>query len=128
MLLKNLMQKRKLDGTTKYSIEQKNEWSGRIAIVLAEAQDALTIDEIQHRDVSLVGMTPQMTAKILNHLVEMGLVAKSKNRSGRMVYKSLAVMEEQGYDTEPYKGGANMLDKREDYIGKYEFAMAGDYR
>ena len=41
--------------TTKYSIEQKNEWSGRIAIVLAEAQDALTIDEIQHRDVSLVG-------------------------------------------------------------------------
>lgn len=114
--------------TSKYSIEQKNEWSGRIAIVLAEAQDALTIDEIQHRDVSLVGMTPQMTAKILNHLVAMGLVAKSKNRSGRMVYKSLAVMEEQGYDTEPYKGGANMLDKREDYIGKYAFAGAGDYR
>ena len=37
-------------------------------------------------------------------------------------------MEEQGYDTEPYKGGANMLDKREDYIGKYAFAGAGDYR
>ena len=85
--------------TTKYSIEQKNEWSGRIAIVLAEAQDALTIDEIQHRDISLVGMAPQMTAKILNHLVEFGVIKKTKDRaSGHMVYKSIKVMAEQGYE------------------------------
>ena len=43
--------------------------------------------------------TPQKMARILGHLIEMGNVVKAKSKSkNRMVYKSLAVMRDQGYD------------------------------
>lgn len=97
--------------TSKYSKEMTNEWTGRIAVVLAEEHEALTIEAIQLRDTTLSGITPQKMAKMLGHLVEMGMVAKSKNRAGRMVYKSLAVMEQEGYNVDAYRFGVNMLDK-----------------
>lgn len=97
--------------TSKYSKEFTNEMTGRIAVVLAEAKNGMTIDEIQAADMSLIGLTPQKTARCIGHLVEMGMVAKSKGRDGRMRYRSLASMEADGIDTEPYKYGNNMLDK-----------------
>lgn len=85
-----------------YSKEQTDNWRGRIAIVLAEAQEALSIPQIQERDMALQGISPQKMAKMLGSLIEYNLVAKSKAKNGRMVYKSLAVMAEQGYDITPY--------------------------
>lgn len=97
--------------TSKYSKEFTNEMTGRIAVVLAEAKNGMTVDEIQAMDMNLIGITPQKMARMIGHLVEMGMVAKSKGRDGRMRYRSLAAMEEDGIDTEPYKYGNNMLDK-----------------
>lgn len=97
--------------TSKYSKEFTNEMTGRIAVVLAEAPNGMTVDEIQAMDMNLVGITPQKMARMIGHLVEMGMVAKSKGRDGRMRYRSLASMEADGIDIEPYKYGNNMLDK-----------------
>lgn len=85
-----------------YSKGQTENWQGRIAIVLTEAQEALSIPQIQERDITLQGISSQKMAKMLGSLIEYNLVAKSKSKNGRMVYKSLAVMAEQGYDTTPY--------------------------
>ena len=86
--------------TSKYSKEFTNEMTGRIAIVLAESQQALNITEIQQLDMRLVGITPQTMARMIGHLVDVGLVAKAKGRDGRMVYKCLGVLEEEGVDPE----------------------------
>lgn len=97
--------------TSKYSKEFTNEMTGRIAVILADAKNGMTIEEIQGLDMNLVGITAQKMARMIGHLVEMGMVAKSKGRDGRMRYRSLASMEEDGIDVEPYRYGANMLDK-----------------
>ena len=97
--------------TSKYSKEFTNEMTGRIAVVLAEAQNGMTIEEIQAADMNLIGITPQKMARMIGHLVEMGMVAKSKGRDNRMRYRSIASMEADGIDTEPYMYGNNMLDK-----------------
>ena len=97
--------------TSKYSKEFTNEVTGRIAIILAEAPNAMRIDEIVAADISLAGITTQKIARCIGHLVEMGMVAKSKGRDGKMRYRSIAQMEADGIDTEPYKYGNNMLDK-----------------
>ena len=44
---------------------------------------------------------------MLGSLIEYNLVGKAKGKNGRMMYKSLAVMEEQGYDIEPYMKGVS---------------------
>lgn len=90
-----------------YSKDQTNEWQGRIAIILAGAEEALSIPEIQERDICLQGITPQKMAKMLGTLAEYNLVGKAKGKNGRMMYKSLAVMEKQGYDVEPYMKGVS---------------------
>jgi hypothetical protein len=105
--------------TSKYSKEFTNEMTGRIAVVLAEEQNALTIQEIQLRDVSLVGITSQKMARMIGHLVDVGLVAKAKGKDGRMVYKCMATLEAEGVDTEPYKYGANMRDNPADFSKRY---------
>lgn len=105
--------------TSKYSKEFTNEMTGRIAVILADEQAALNIQQIQMRDPNLVGITSQKMARMINHLVEMGFVAKAKGKDGRMVYKCLAVMEAEGVDPEPYRYGANMRDKLEDFSTRY---------
>lgn len=87
--------------SSKYKPEQTALWEGEVMIILAEAQEALTIDEIKQRSINLTGVTPQKMARILGHLIDMGNVVKAQSKErGRMVYKSLAVMREQGYDVQ----------------------------
>ena len=105
--------------TSKYSKEFTDEMTGRIAVVLAEAQEAMNIQQIQLHDPNLVGITSQKMARMINHLVEVGLVAKAKGKDGRMVYKCLAALEAEGVDPEPYRYGANMRDKPEDFSERY---------
>ena len=105
--------------TSKYSKEFTDEMTGRIAVILADEQVALNIQQIQMRDPNLVGITSQKMARMINHLVEMGFVAKAKGKDGRMVYKCLAVLEAEGVDPEPYRYGANMRDKPEDFSTRY---------
>lgn len=85
--------------TSKYSKEKNALLEGEVMLILAESAEALTIPEIQEKSLNLTGITSQKIARILNHLVEMGLIKKAKNRSlNRMAYKSTAVMIEQGYE------------------------------
>lgn len=85
--------------TSKYRPQQTALWEGEVMIILAESQEALDIDEIKSRSINLAGVTPQKMVRILGHLIEMGNVVKAKSKSkNRMVYKSLAVMRDQGYD------------------------------
>ncbi len=87
--------------TSKYRPQQTALWEGEVMIILAESQEALDIDEIKSRSINLTGVTPQKMARILGHLIEMGNVVKAKSKSkNRMVYKSLAVMRDQGYDVQ----------------------------
>ena len=87
--------------TSKYRPQQTALWEGEVMIILAESQEALDIDEIKSRSINLAGVTPQKMARILGHLIEMGNVVKAKSKSkNRMVYKSLAVMRDQGYDVQ----------------------------
>lgn len=67
-------------------------------IVLSDAQEAMTCDQIRQSDLELVGVTPQKMARILSGLVERGLVVKTKGKDGRMRYKSVGVIIEQGYN------------------------------
>lgn len=105
--------------TSKYSKEFTDEMTGRIAVVLAEEQAALNIQQIQMRDPNLNGITSQKMARMINHLVEVGLVAKAKGKDGRMVYKCLATLEAEGVDVEPYRYGANMRDNPTDFQKRY---------
>ena len=67
--------------------------------VLVNSPKALTIAEIQGIDMGLKGYTPQKMSRVLNKLVEMGFVFKTKSKSKqRMVYISAQQMEEQGFD------------------------------
>lgn len=105
--------------TSKYSKEFTDEMTGRIAVILAEEQAALNIQEIQQHDINLTGITSQKMARMINHLVDMGLVAKAKGKDGRMVYKCLATLEEEGTDPEIYRYGANMRDNPADFQKRY---------
>ena len=84
--------------TSKFTKDQNALLQGEIMIILAESEEALTIEEIQARS-TLTGLSTQKIARLLGHLIEMGNVTKAKSKSlGKMVYKSLAVMRRQGYD------------------------------
>lgn len=65
--------------------------------VLAESPTALTISEICVQRPSLIGQTTQKMARCLNELVEMGMVEKTKSKSGRMLYMAVGQLQEQGY-------------------------------
>lgn len=89
--------------TSKFTKDQNALLQGEVMIILAESEEALTIEQIQQRSITLTGLSTQKIARLLSHLIEMGNVVKAKSKSqGRMVYKSLAVMKEQGYNTEDY--------------------------
>ena len=106
--------------TQKYTDKFTNEMTGRIAIVLAESQKGLTIPEIQSLDMVLTGITSQKMARMLSHLIEVGLVGKAKGRDGRMHYKCLGVIEAEGGDPEYYRYGANMTDDVAEFKRKYK--------
>lgn len=106
--------------TSKYSEKFTSEMTGRIAIVLAESGEALNITQIQELDMMLTGITSQKMARMLNHLVDVGLVAKAKGRDGRMRYKCLGAIEAEGGDPEYYRYGANMMDDAAEFKRKYK--------
>lgn len=81
----------------KYSKELTQRWTVKAMIVLAEAQRDMTSKEIQQGDLDLVGITPQKMARILNELVDKGLVMKSKGKSGLMHYKAMGTILKEGY-------------------------------
>lgn len=81
----------------KYSKEQTQRWTVKAMIVLAEAQRDMTSKEIQQGDLELTGVTPQKMTRILNELVDKGLVMKSKGKSGLMRYKATGTILKEGY-------------------------------
>lgn len=84
---------------SKYSKEQTQALTMAALDVLAESQQALTITEICARKISLTNQTTQKMSRCLNDLVEMGVVKKTKNKAGRMVYMATSQLVEQGYLT-----------------------------
>ena len=82
---------------SKYTKEQTQMMTIEALDVLAESETALTISEICVRRPSLVGQTNQKMARCLNELVAMGMVKKTKSKSGRMLYMSMAQLQRQGY-------------------------------
>lgn len=87
--------------TSRFTKDQNALLQGEVMIILAESEEALTIEQIQQKSILLTGLSSQKMARILSRLIEMGNVTKAKSRSqGKMVYKSLAVMEKQGYHIE----------------------------
>ena len=87
---------------SKYSLEQTQEIMMRAFGVLCDSETPMTIEEIQQADLFLVSTTAQKMARVLNELVEKGVVAKTKAKAkgGRMVYTSIELLEKQGYDKE----------------------------
>lgn len=85
--------------TSKYSATQNSEFEFRTLDVLAHSPEAISIAEIKQSDLVLANLSTQKMARVLSKLNEMGLVRSGKNKaSGRMTYKSVAVMREQGYE------------------------------
>lgn len=85
--------------TSKYTTTQNGEFTTRCIDVLENSPEALTIDQIKQQDMVLNTLTTQKISRILSHMAEMGFIKKCKDRtSGRMVYKSVAVMAAQGYE------------------------------
>ena len=82
----------------KYTEQQNQSWAVAAMIVLSEAQEAMTCDQIRQSDLELVEVTPQKMSRILGELIERGLIVKTKGKDGRMRYKSVGVIIEQGYN------------------------------
>lgn len=87
---------------TKYTATQTQEITMRAFGALCDSATPMTIDEIQQADLFLVNTTPQKMARVLNELVEKGVVVKTKSKSkgGRMVYMSIEALEKQGFERE----------------------------
>lgn len=86
----------------KYTVAQSQEIMMRAFGALCDSTEPMTIEEIQKADLFLVSTTTQKMARVLNELVEKGVVAKTKSKAkgGRMVYMSIEVLEKQGYERE----------------------------
>ena len=86
----------------KYSVEQTQEIMMRAFGALCDSETPMTIEEIQQADLFLVSTTTQKMARVLNELVEKGVVVKTKAKSkgGHMVYMSIEVLEKQGFEKE----------------------------
>lgn len=84
---------------SKYSVVQTQEITMRTLGVLLDTGKPMTIEEICQGDMHLIGQTTQKMARVLNSLVEGGLVMKTKSKAKqRMIYAAVASLEEQGYD------------------------------
>ncbi len=85
---------------SKYSAEYNGQLKVSILDVLSDATESMTTSEIQANSVFCAQATPQKMARVLNEMVDMGIVRKAKSKStGRMKYILTSKMEEQGYET-----------------------------
>lgn len=86
----------------KYTREQEGAFKVSILHVLDNSEVALSIDEIKLQDTLNLGIaTNQKLSRVMGELIKMGLVKKSKSKStGRMMYKAVSKMVEQGYEPE----------------------------
>lgn len=85
---------------SKYSAEYNGQLKVSILDVLSEANSSITTSDIQAHSIFCAQATPQKMARVLNEMVEMGIVRKAKSKStGRMKYILTSKMEEQGYET-----------------------------
>lgn len=84
--------------SSKYSTECNGRIKVGIIDVLAEATCGMTIADIQAHNITLAGLTSQKMARVLNELVDMGVVKKAQSRrTKRMMYMAVSVMEELGF-------------------------------
>ena len=96
--------------TSQYSADYNAEKKVAILDLLVRTGEAMSIDKMKSSDFALTDMTIQKMSRLLNELVEMGLVAKGKNyQTGRNIYKAISAMKEQGYEIQEncgyeYKG------------------------
>ena len=86
----------------KHTVEQSQEIMMRAFGTLCDSDTPMTIEEIQKADLFLVSTTAQKMARVLNELVEKGVIVKTKSKAkgGRMIYMSIEVLEKQGYEKE----------------------------
>ena len=72
--------------------KDSNEFNSEVRVgalsVLADAERALTIQEICNSDLTLVTQTPQKMARVLNELVEAGFATKGKVNN-RVTYRTI---------------------------------------
>jgi len=75
--------------TSKYNAKTNELIRTSLMDVLFNADEALTVAEIQTRKIDLVNVTPQKLSRELNEFVDGGLVmkAKSSKKGNKMVYK-----------------------------------------
>ena len=103
---------------SKYSVDFNSEMKTALSMALLEAKEAVNIDKLKLFDMRLNGLTNQKAARLLNELVEQGFCVKRKEKStGRVAYKAVGVMEEQGYEIGPDRG-YDYSDKFEEYVNK----------
>jgi predicted transcriptional regulator len=73
--------------SSRYTAAQNAALEVATLAVVTESERPLTIEEIQHCDMSLIGHSQQKMSRILNSLVDKGFVCKFQNKEkGRMVY------------------------------------------
>ena len=87
--------------SNKYSAQKDAVIEDCAMVKHAEASDALTLDEIICGEPLLAGVSTQKLARVMMKFVDMGFVVKSKRRDGKMIYKTVAKMEEEGYERDP---------------------------
>lgn len=95
---------------SKYSAQMDAIIEGCALVKLSEASDAITLDEIIQDEPLLTGVSTQKLAKIMAKFIDMGVIIKSKRRDGKMVYKTVAAMESEGYTRDPmtYRFGGEL--------------------
>lgn len=87
--------------SNKYSSAQNEQLIAAVVDVLEDSPVAMTISDICVRRPSLAGQTSQKMSRILNELIEYGLVRKSLNKqTKRMMYISVNQLVSQGYEEE----------------------------
>lgn len=84
------------------SAEKEGELKFRILDILENSENSMNLDEIKAQEPFMLGgLTTQKISRILNSLIEAGLVRKAPSRStGRMMYKTVSKMIAQGYEIE----------------------------
>ena len=70
---------------SKFTSAQNADMELSALVILTNSDRAMTINEIQHCDMSLNGYTQQKMARVLNNLVEKGFAIKSKNKENNRV-------------------------------------------
>lgn len=103
--------------TSKYSASVNQDLEIRVLDVLNHSEEALTIQQIQQQDLTLVHHTPQKMARVLGKLIDMGFVKKDKQRStGRMMYKAVSIMLRQGYDVNEIYGTPQEIESSSEIV------------